>query len=183
MTSPPLKAEDCCRNYQFSDNQITDNLRFCDLPTLKSRLCVDSHLISSCNFYMNCPKCNKKLRGKKVVVDYSSKSFDGVSVEAKEYKCKPCDETFIDYGDDHEINRQICEMLLQNDAISRKHLKYLMNNVFQENMFEFAKRIETTPQHLKALIQLKKIMSDDLKDNIAFELIKKFNAVTIRLEG
>lgn len=135
-----------------------------------------------CNLGMKCPKCEKVLRGKKDSYDYSDKSFEGVSIDCKKYECKKCKNTFYDLGDDDDINRQICDLLLQQKTLQRKQLKYIIEQVFDESIFQFAKRIKTNPTHLKGLINSKKILSQELSDKISEKIYLKFKTPTITLE-
>jgi hypothetical protein len=54
--------------------------------------------------------------------------------------------------------------------------------VFGESLFEFAKRLNTSPQYLKNLMDRKVIMNQELSDKIALEILKNFNQVTVRFE-
>lgn len=128
---------------------------------------------------MKCAKCEKPVRGKKEQFDYSSKSFKGVQVEVKKYVCKHCKTEFTEFPDDHEINREICNFILNQGQIKREQLRYLTKNVFGESLFEFAKRCKTNPQHLKNLMDRKAIMNQELSDKIAHEMLKHFNQVSV----
>ncbi len=131
---------------------------------------------------MKCPKCEKVLKGKKASYDYSAQSFDGVSIDCKKYECKKCKEVFFDLGDDHDIHTQICDLLLQQKTLQRKQLKFIIEQVFDESVFQFAKRIKTNPTHLKELINSRKILSQELSDKICEKIYLKFKTPTITLE-
>lgn len=131
---------------------------------------------------MKCTKCEKPVRGKKEQFDYSKESFNGVTVEVKRYACKHCKNEFVEFPDDHEINREICNFILNQGEIRREQLRYLLKNVFGESLFEFAKRCKTNPQHLKNLMDRKAIMNQELSDKIAHEIIKHFTKITVRFE-
>ncbi len=132
---------------------------------------------------MKCIGCGLKLRGKKIDYDYSNKSFSGVTIECKSYSCKKCDKEYIDLGDDHEINRQICDLLLRQDILKRTQLRYIIEQVFCESLFQFAKRMKQNPSFIKELIHSKKILSQELSDQIMKMIFLKFKTPTIRLEG
>lgn len=130
---------------------------------------------------MNCPDCSKKLRGKKEKIDYSKSSFEGVFIEAKIYRCKPCDVELIDHGDYQETNLAICEYLIQPDFLNRKHIKFIMEQVLCINIFEFAKMIKCHPQFINDLIRYRAILSKDMKDRIIKQIIYKLKQPTIEL--
>jgi hypothetical protein len=127
---------------------------------------------------MKCLKCECNVRSKKTKVDYSKESFSGVEIVCKLYTCK-CGFSLTEFPDDHEINKEICNFILNQGQIKREQLRYLTKNVFGESLFEFAKRCKTNPQHLKNLMSQKAIMNQELSDKIAHEMLKHFNKVTV----
>lgn len=132
---------------------------------------------------MNCLNCDKKLRAKKVDYDYSNKSFQGVIIECREYHCKACNKTFTDLGENHEINKQICEILLTQDILARNQLGYIFKQVLNMSVFQVAKRIGTNPQHLNDVIKFKKILSQNLSDQISELIFLEFKRPTITVSN
>lgn len=130
---------------------------------------------------MKCIGCGLKLRGKKIDYDYSNKSFSGVTIVCKKYECKKCAKEYIDLGDDHELNTQICDLLLQQDILNRNQLKYIIDQVFCESLFQFAKRVNQNPGFIKDLINSKKILSKTLSDQIMKLIFLRFKTPIITI--
>ena len=130
---------------------------------------------------MKCPDCAKPLKAKKTKVDYSAESFQGVIIDAKEYTCK-CGASLIVYPDDHQINKEICEYILRQDHVMRTQIQYIMYTLFGENVFQFAVRLKIPPQHLRDLINRKKILSTEISDSIIVQLFKHFKKVNVVFE-
>lgn len=132
---------------------------------------------------MNCINCEKKLRAKKIDYDYSSKSFEGVIIECREYYCKACNKTYVDLGENHDINKQICEILLTQDILKRNQLGYIFKQVLNMSVFQVAKRICTNPQHLNDVIKFKKILSQSLSDQISELIYLEFKSPRITVSN
>ena len=123
--------------------------------------------------------CAKKLKAKKIDHDYSAHSFPCVFIKAKFYKCSNCNQEYLDLGDDHKINKEICDYILSKGCIDRMHLKFLLKNLFGNSMFEFANAVKTTPQHLKSLILYKSMLDLGLQQRIVKAILEHFNKVTV----
>ena len=131
---------------------------------------------------MNCLNCDKKLRSKKVNYDYSHKSFQGVIIECREYHCKACNKAYTDLGDNHDINKQICEILLTQGILNRNQLGYVFKQILNMTVFQVAKRIGTSPQHLNDVIKFKKILSQLISDQICELIYIEFKRPSIVID-
>jgi hypothetical protein len=131
---------------------------------------------------MKCPGCSLNLRGKKIDYDYSDKSFIGAVILCKSYSCKKCNKEYFYLGDDYEINRQICDLILTQDLLRRNQLKYIVDQIFCESIFCFAKRINQNPEFVKDLISYKKIISKPLSDQIMKMIFLKFKTPSIMVQ-
>jgi len=131
---------------------------------------------------MNCLNCDKKLRSKKVNYDYSHKSFQGVIIECREYHCKACCKTYTDLGDNHDINKQICEILLTQGILNRNQLGYVFKQILNMTVFQVAKRIGTSPQYLNDVIKFKKILSQLISDQICELIYIEFKRPSIVID-
>ena len=131
---------------------------------------------------MKCTKCEKPVKGKKEQFDYSKESFNGVTVEVKRYVCKHCKNEFIEFPYNHDINKQICELLLTQDVLKRNQLGYIFKQILNMSVFQVAKRIGTNPQHLNDVIKFKKILSQNLSDQISELIFLEFKSPRIVID-
>lgn len=133
---------------------------------------------------MKCPKCSKRLRAKYIKYDYSDKSgiANCILENVKEYTCKKCDETYIDLGSVDEINQQISNILLEFDVLTRGQLKFIRQQIFKMNYFEFAKVIDSSPQFIRELESHKRILGVPISEKIKLALFEKTQSASIILE-
>jgi hypothetical protein len=133
---------------------------------------------------VKCPKCDhpKKLRAKLVDFDYSiTCGIPGtVLVGVKQYACPKCRTVFQDLGDADAITDAITDILLAQQWLNRSAVKFIRTHLFQENYFEFSKRVGVGGQLWRDVENSKRPLTRELSQRVQDEVIK-FRSGKVRI--